>query len=815
MGLSVASGNPPDQQLFGGVFARLEGRPAVQSVLALCLFAIAFYFAYRYAMTFSHATAAPFWFPDSVLLCTFLLVRPRWWWLFLLSTLPIRLLVAVPPGTPSWFLICAFGIDSSRAVIAALLLRRFLADPIRFGTVREFGIYCAVAVLLVPAVGALGGAAMRQVLGNDYWMSWSQWFLGDALANLIITPVLFYWVLRPAQPRDLAPVRWFEVALLTCGLLVSTSLAFDEASSGLGFADARSYAPIPFLFWAAIRFGMFGASGAVGLLSVAAVAAALSGRGPFAGRSPGDTAESLQQFLLLRAAPLYVVAVLIEQMREVERSLRESEQRFRYLADTAPVFIWMTGTDRLCEFFNKGWLDFTGRTLEQESGFGWTEGVHPDDLLNCIDEYHARFDAREPFQVDYRMRRYDGHYRWILGTGVPRFGAKGEFLGYIGSAIDVTDRRAQEAALRESEERYREVVESQTDFVCRFLPDMTLTFVNAAYCRFFERAREDLLGTRLAVFAPESARAFDESRNAPVGMRQEPYVWDCEVLRGGSLCWQHWVCHAIFGTDGQLREYQAIGHDITDRKHAEESDRKLAHGSRLAALGELTAMVAHEINQPLSAILNNAEAAEMLLDRPDPPLDEIRQILADICRDDTRAYEAIRSIRTLMQKREVKLQPVDLNQTVTDVLRLAAGDALSRRVHIRHELAGELPPVTADRAYLEQVLLNLIVNGMDAMKETSELARQLTVQTRHNGADSVEVVVMDCGHGIPADKLPQLFDSFFTTKPDGMGLGLSLARSVIQAHQGRIWAENREGGGAAFHFTIRAATDRPIVRMEA
>ena len=233
---------------------------------------------------------------------------------------------------------------------------------------------------------------------------------------------------------------------------------------------------------------------------------------------------------------------------------------------------------------------------------------------------------------------------------------------------------------------------------------------------------------------------------------------------------------------------QAIGHDITDRKRAEDVQRRLAHSSRLAAVGELTAMVAHEVNQPLCAILSNAEAAEMLLARENPPLDQILEIIKDIRDDDLRADEVIRGIRSLVGRREIHIQAVDLNRMVTHVLRLVSGDALFRRVRIQRTLAESLPLVAADQPQIEQVLLNLIVNGMDAMQGTPEAARELSVQTRLVDPDCVEIAVVDRGCGIPPDRLPELFDSFFTTKPDGMGVGLSIARWIVLAHGGRIWA---------------------------
>ena len=417
----------------------------LRNVLGLCLFAVAFYFAYRYGMAFSHVTSSPFWFPDSVLLCTLLVVRPSRWWVFILAALPIRLLLSVPEGVPLWFLLATFANDSAKGLIVAAALRRFLRNPVRFETVRDFALFCLFAVLLVPAASAFGGAAARYFLGSDFWLAWEQWFLGDSLTHLVVTPVIFYWVL--GVPWN-APVRfgrrWVEGALLAAGLLVTAYIAFDTEGGATGFTEPRFYAPVPFLFWAAIRFGMFGATGAIAVIAFFSVAAALHGLGPFSGRSPADTAINLQHFLLLRAAPLYLVAVLIEQKQGVEVSLRESEERFRSMANTAPALMWISGTDKRCEFVNRGWLDFTGRTLEQELGKGWTESVHGEDVQRCLETYHSSFDARQRFEMEYRARRYDGDYRWLLDRGVPRYAPDGKFVGYIGSAIDITERKCAE-----------------------------------------------------------------------------------------------------------------------------------------------------------------------------------------------------------------------------------------------------------------------------------------------------------------------------------------------------------------------------------
>ena len=664
---------------------KLAGYPAfIQNLIAFCLYETAFYVAYRYGMTFSHATASPFWFPDSVLLCALLLVRPRWWWVIVLAPLPIRLTVEVPPDIPLWFLLVTFVIDSAKGMVLATLLRRFLINPIRFDSVRELTLFYLIAVLLIPVISAFLGAQARSLLGFDYWSDWERWFLGDALAQLIVTPVIFYWILgvQWRLPTQLSS-RVVEAGCLVLGLIMAGYMAFFEPSNSAALTESRFYAPIPFLIWAALRFGMRGASGAIFVTAVIAIGAASQGFGPFRGQSPTDTAIALQHFLLLRAAPLFFVAVLIEQKRGMERALRESEKRFRHMADTAPVMIWMSGADKRCEFVNKAWIEFTGLSLEQHRGRSWVEGIYPEDRRHCHDICNSSFEARRPFEIEYRLRRHDGQYRWILEQGVPRYEGDGDFIGFVGSAID-----------------------------------------------------------------------------------------------------------------------------ITDRKRAEEANQNIAHVSRLAVVGELTAMVAHEINQPLGAILSNAEAAEILLESENPPLEEIREILSDIRKNDLRADEAIRKIRTLLRKHELQLQPLDLNETVEDVLRLIAGDAIRRRIRLQPDLSPGLPWAFGDRIYLQQVLLNLIINAMDAMTDTPEEARRIIVRTCMVG-DDVEVAVDDRGHGINAGKLSSIFNSFYTTKAEGMGLGLSIASSIIEMHDGRIWAANNQAGGATFHFSVPVAKERP------
>ncbi len=271
-------------------------------------------------------------------------------------------------------------------------------------------------------------------------------------------------------------------------------------------------------------------------------------------------------------------------------------------------------------------------------------------------------------------------------------------------------RRAEEASVT-SEARYRNVVETQTELICRYLPDCTLTFVNDAYCRYFGITREQLIGTKFIQLIPEPAR--DAALSHVASLIENPRVETYElevVLPNGETAWQQWINHVI-ETNGHGVELQGIGRDITERKRAEQeaSQRRseLAHLSRVTMLGELSSSLAHELNQPLGAILRNTEAAELFLRHPSPDLDEVRAILVDIRKDDQRAGKVIDRMRSMLKRREVEYSLVDLNLLAREVISLVQSDADSRRVRLVLEAAAGLPPVNGDRVQLQQVLLNL------------------------------------------------------------------------------------------------------------
>lgn len=508
------------------------------------------------------------------------------------------------------------------------------------------------------------------------------------------------------------------------------------------------------------------------------------------------------------------VTLDITERHQYEETLRESEERFRNVANSAPVLIWMSDTEKSCTYFNKGWLDYTGRTLMQEAGDGWIEGVHPDDVRHVLDTYATSFDQRHPFTMQYRLRKHDGTYGWLMDAGVPRISEDGEFLGYIGSCVDVTAQRAAEERYRESAEFNKKVLDSLDSQIAILDRRGIVLAVNRAWVAFGlgNQGQSSAVGADYLEICKRAAPGDKDAQRALEGIHA--------VLEGASDSFEmEYPCgspteHRLFvmrvvplqtAAGGAVISHTEVSRLRLAEKAVAELQRELTHVQRVSAMGQLSTALAHEINQPLGAILRNTEAAELFLQQDPPDLEELRDIIFDIRRDEQRASSVIERMRLMLKRSELQLDDLVVKDLVGQVVMLLHVEAEQHGVTLRADVPPGLPQVKGDRIHLQQVILNLLMNGMEALAEKPGERRVIVIKASKTAAGMVELAVIDRGTGIPAEKLAHVFQPFFTTKDTGTGIGLAVSKAIVEAHGGRIAAQNNPEGGATFRFTLVSA----------
>ena len=763
-----------------------------------------------FALTFKPHPVSVLWPPNSVLVAALLLTPPRRWWLVLLAALPAHLAAQLQSHVPPLMILCWFISNSCEALIGAVLMRYLVGGPIRFTTLRNVGLFCLCVVFIGPLLSSFLDAAfvVSNHWGQDgYWELIRIRLFSNALAALIIVPLIVTWATTGISALRTAQLsHYLEAGVLFFGLLLVGYVVFYEFRAGVDLA--LLFLPLPFLIWAAVRFGTLGASTAISIIGFLAIWSASHGHGPFSGETPEQNALSIQIFLIVLAIPLLFLATVMEERVTGQTELRESESRFRIVADAAPVLIWMAGTDKLCTFFNKPWLDFTGRSMEQELGNGWAEGVHPDDFQKCLKIYTEAFDARQPFVMQYRLRRNDGEYRWISDQGVARHDEQGGFAGYIGSCVDVTELMKKEEALHEFEERVVLAAEAAHLGVWEMdlgTNEIWMSDSGRTLFQFDSATRVDHAALQDRVH-PEDRALRDCAVKHAIETRSGYEIEYRVLLPDGTQRWIGGRGRCVAGDNREGARLIGVSIDITPRKLAEaealRQREELSHLSRVALMGEMSASVAHELNQPLAGILSNAAAGQRFIDRGNVDQGEIRELLGDIIADGRRASDVVRGIRSMVKKEQVARRSVNLNQVVMDALRMASPDALLHSCQLETSLDPNLPAIHSDPIQLQQVLLNLAINAFDAMRDTPASQRKVVIATQSNGDGTVRTSVRDYGVGISAEMQDRLFDPFFSTKTEGLGMGLAIVRSIVESHGGTITAENADGGGTRFEFIL-------------
>jgi PAS domain S-box-containing protein len=478
----------------------------------------------------------------------------------------------------------------------------------------------------------------------------------------------------------------------------------------------------------------------------------------------------------------------------------------RVILDALPGLVWTARPDGHADFFNQRWLDYSGLTEEEAMGLGWQEVVHPEDLPQLLEYWSSRLVSSAAGQAEARVRRFDGVYRWFQFRTNPMTNASGQVIRWCGINTDIEDQKRAEQELLRSEAflAHGEVVSETGSFLWR--PETgEIRWSNQLYRIFEFELGTPVTTERIAGrIHPEDLWVSEDMVNRAQAGRGLRYEYRL-LMSDGGIKHLHFVGRATLDQEGSF-EYIGTIQNVTERRLAEQALSKvrseLAHVARVTSLNALTASIAHEVNQPLSGIVTNASTCLRMLAARRPNIEGARETARRTIRDGNRASEIISRLRALFANKNAAIEPLDLNDAAREVIALSVHELQISGVVLRQDFADDLPAVPGDRTQLQQVILNLILNAADAMNEVTDRPRSLVVRTQRHKDDQVRLDVQDCGIGIDSKIAGKLFEAFFTTKSKGMGIGLSVSRSIVESHGGRLWAMANDGPGATFSFAI-------------
>ena len=505
----------------------------------------------------------------------------------------------------------------------------------------------------------------------------------------------------------------------------------------------------------------------------------------------------------------YILITDVDDQKRAEEALRESEFESRLIVDSIPGLIAVLDANGEIERVNQPLLDYLGKSMEEMRQWAVDDTIHPNDRPGYVQAFERAFATGDPVEYEaVRIRRFDGVYRWLNMRGLPLRDRQGHIVRWYFLLTEVEDRKRAEDELRRSEARHRVVVETASDAVVSIDESGVIILANLATKRIFGYAPEELIGKPLTILMPGAmGKLHAEGFKRYLETGAKHLNWRGTEMIAQRANGEEFPTEVSFGemVVDQRKVFTGFIRDISEKKRAEQALRdtqaELARMMRVMTIGQLTASIAHEVNQPLSGIVTNASTCLRML-RSDPPnIDGARETAQRAIRDGNRASEVIQRLRTLFSKKQTEVERLDLNEAAREVIALLSGELQRNNVILKQEFSDHPPTVHGDRVQLQQVILNLLRNACEAMICIEDRPRQIVLKTELEG-EHVRLSVQDSGVGLTSEVADQMFESFFTTKSDGMGVGLSVSRSIIEANHGRLWATPNDGPGATFAFSI-------------
>jgi PAS domain S-box-containing protein len=505
----------------------------------------------------------------------------------------------------------------------------------------------------------------------------------------------------------------------------------------------------------------------------------------------------------------------LSEQKRAEEALRQSEQRWRTAFENSAIGIMMRDREGRFIAANSVFQNMLGYTESELCQLNFMDVTYEEDRKAFLELVGEILEGkRQHYQIEKRYRRKDGALLWVRNNVALVPGTRDVAPFLFAVVEDITQHKQEESARRYSEEKYRVVVDTANDAVISADESGAIQFANPATMRVFGYDPKELIGKPLTVLMPEFMRKLHENgfrRYLATGQRH--INWQGTELTGLRKNGQEFPVEVSFGelTMNGHRVFTGFIRDTTERKQAEEERERLrrvqadlAHVNRVSTMGELAASLAHEIRQPISAAMTDARTCSRWLTRDRPDLAEAQTAASRVVNDVARASEIIGRVMSLFKKDSLQHEEVDINELIQEMIALLRGEASRHSILIHSDLSLELAPIKADRVQLQQVLMNLMLNGIEAMKSMNTPGK-LTIKSQQDDSGQLLISVMDTGVGIPPEKIEQIFNAFFTSKPQGTGMGLPISRSIIEAHGGKLWASSNANGGATFEFTLPAA----------